>query len=147
MALRAKDFMNPAVLTVDAGADALSCARLMVDHRQGYAVVTGGESPISGIVTEWDLLEKVLGAGRAPSEVRVAEIATSPVVACDVDAPMDELVARMVEHGIRRLVVTKGEHVVGVITSKSILGMFRKYVDQISADIACYQSSEPGVGL
>lgn len=147
MPLRAKDIMDPNVLTVDAQTDILSCARLMVDHAQGYAVVTGGDHPVSGIITEWDVLEKVVAAGRVPSDVRVSELASGPVVTCRVETPMDELVARMVEHGIRRIIVTQGDHVVGIITSKGVLAMFRKYVDQICSDIAKYQSSEPAVGI
>lgn len=147
MVLRAKDIMDPNLLTVDAESDALSCARRMVAARKGYAVITrDGPSTIAGIVTEWDYLEKVIAAGRAPSEVRMKEIATTEIQACSPDTPTDEVASRMSKLGVRRLIVRSGDQIVGMITSRDVLGIFRQYIDRLSAEIAGYHSQTNALG-
>src|SRR5580658_3218788 len=69
MVLLARDIMDPEVLTVVSTVDALTCARTLVEKRKGYAIVHRPDGSISGIVTEWDFLEKVLATGRDPSSV------------------------------------------------------------------------------
>lgn len=133
--------MDPTVLVIDAGTDVLTCARQMAEHAQGYAILVGGEQPISGIVTEWDIVSKVVAAGADPATVPVSAIASKPVVTCSADLPTDQVVQTMVNRGVRRMVVTRGDHIVGVITTRRLLNAFRQYVDAISADIAKHDST------
>jgi CBS domain-containing protein len=146
MVLLAKDIMEKAVLTVDEGVDALSCARTMVDQHKGYAVLTRGPGTLAGIVTEWDFLSKIVAPGRDPSQVRVREIATAQIDSCAPDTPTDEVVATMSERGIRRMVVRSGDRVLGIITARTVLRMFREYVDKVSSEIAGYQSPPNALG-
>ena len=142
MVLRAKDIMDSNLLAVDEGTDALTCARRMVAARKGYAVVTrGGPTTVAGIATEWDFLEKIVAARRNPAEVSMKEIASPDVRGCTPETPTDEVVATMASLGIRRLVVRSGDQVVGVITSRNILSIFREYVDRLSSEIAAYHST------
>ena len=52
-----------------------------------------------------------------------------------------KVVARMAQEGIRRMVVTQGGRVVGMITSRDVIKAFKPYVDKISADISRLQPS------
>lgn len=140
MVRKASDLMDPSVLVLDVGTDVLSCAKQMADHAQGYAILAGGEEPIGGIVTEWDIISKVVAAGLDPARVPVSAIATKPVITCSAEMTTDRAIELMVSRGIRRLVVTRGDHVVGVITTRTLLQSFRKYVDEISGDIARHNS-------
>ncbi|MCI4330997.1 MAG: CBS domain-containing protein [Thermoplasmata archaeon] len=146
MALLAKDIMDPAVLTVDEEIDALSCARTMVERRKGYAVLVRGGTTITGIVTEWDYLEKVVAPGADPAKVRMREIGTKVIHSCSPDTPTDEVVARMANLGIRRMIVRSGEKVVGIITVRNVLANFREYIDRLSASIAGNQPSAGTLG-
>lgn len=147
MVLQAKDIMDTNILTVDEGSDALACSRRMVEARKGYAVVTrGGPTTIAGIVTEWDFLEKVVAAGRAPETVRLSEIASGNVQSCAPETPTDEVATTMAELGIRRIVVRSGEDVVGIITSRNLIRTFRQYIDKISSEIAGYHSQTTSLG-
>ncbi len=139
MVLVAKDIMDPDVLTVDEGADALTCARAMAARHKGYAVLTR-QGAIAGIVTEWDFLAKIVAEPRDPAQVPVRTIATAQVDSCAPNTPTDVVVAQMAEKGIRRMVVRSGDRVVGVITSRDVLANFRAYVDRVSSEIAGYQS-------
>ncbi len=144
MRLRAKDLMDPTVLTVDVQNDVLSCVRLMVDHGQGYAVIAGGDHPISGIVTEHDILEKVVAAEQDPSKIQIGSIASHPVLTCPPDLPMDDVAEMMAHHRVRRIVVADGDHVIGIITARSVLAMFRRFVDEIAAEASKTAASPSG---
>ncbi len=138
--------MDPTVLTVGIQNDVLSCVRLMVDHGQGYAVIAGGDHPISGIVTEHDILEKVVALEQDPSKIQVGAIASHPVLTCRPDLPMDEVAAMMAEHRIRRIVVAEGEHVIGIITARSVLAMFHQFVDEIATEASAGTPSPTRAG-
>ncbi len=146
MVLVAKDIMERAVLTVDEGLDALSCARTMADQHKGYAVLVRSPGTIAGIVTEWDYLAKVVAPGLDASKLKVREIATAVVDSCPPDTPTDQVVAMMAEKGIRRMIVRSGDQVLGIITSRTVLRMFREYVDKVSSEIAGYQTNATPLG-
>jgi CBS domain-containing protein len=139
MVLQAKDIMDRNLLTVDEETDALSAARKMVGARKGYAVLTrGAGASIAGIVTEWDFLEKVIATGVPPASVRVKEIGSATVQTCLPETPTDEVATMMATHGIRRIVVRSGDQVVGMITSRHVIAIFRQYIDKLTAQIAGY---------
>lgn len=147
MVLLAKNIMDGSLLTMDDETDAMTCARAMVAQRKGYAIVThGGPKTVTGIVTEWDFLEKVLVTGKDPSKALLKELASPNPHSCGPDTPVDEVVMTMAKLGIRRLVVRSGDQVVGVITTRNILSTFRQYVDKLSSQIAGYQSSTTPLG-
>jgi signal-transduction protein with cAMP-binding, CBS, and nucleotidyltransferase domain len=135
MVLHARDLMVTDLLSVDSSLSVRATAERMAEHHRGYALVHQDDRPW-GIATEWDFIAKVLAPGRDPSTVTVGEIATSPLVTMDADTPTDELVASMAAQGVRRIVLTSGGKVVGVVTSKEVVRAFQEYVDQISSDIA-----------
>jgi len=141
MVLQAKDIMDRNLLLIDEETDALSAVLKMVAARKGYAIVTRGPAAkIAGIVTEWDYLEKILAKGLAPATVRLKELGSEIVHACFPETPTDEVASRMAELGIRRIVVRSGDQVVGVITSRQVIGAFREYVDKLTAQIAGYHA-------
>ncbi|HYA70962.1 MAG TPA: CBS domain-containing protein [Thermoplasmata archaeon] len=147
MVLLAKNIMDASILAMDDETDALACARAMVAQHKGYAIVThGGPTAVTGIVTEWDFLEKVLAAGKDPSQIRLKELASPNLHSCTPETPTDEVVNTMARLGVRRLVVRSGDQVVGVITTRNILATFRQYVDKLSSEIAGYQSSSTPLG-
>jgi signal-transduction protein with cAMP-binding, CBS, and nucleotidyltransferase domain len=146
MVLLAKDIMEKTVLTVDESLDALTCARTMAQQHKGYAVLVRPPGTIAGIVTEWDYLSKIVAPGRDPATVPVREIATAVVDSCPPDTPTDVVVATMSEKGVRRMVVRTGDQVLGIITARTVLRMFREYVDKVSSEIAGFQPTSTTLG-
>ncbi len=147
MVLQAKDIMDAQLLTVDEETDALACARRMVAARKGYAVLTRGpKAALAGIVTEWDFLEKVVAAGIDPAGIPVKTLASPNVHACAPETPTDEVASSMTSLGVRRMIVRSGDQVVGMITSRQVIAIFRQYIDKLSAQIAGYQSSAGPLG-
>ncbi len=147
MVLLAKDIMDTSFLSMDESTDALTCAQTMVRERKGYVVVTRQNgAQVAGILTEWDFVEKVITPQLEPRALALKDIASPTVYACTPETPTDEVVGIMSKHGIRRLVVRTGDRVVGIITAKNVLAIFRQYIDKLSAEIAGYQSSQTPLG-
>ena len=84
------------------------------------AVVVSGSVPI-GIVTERDILYRVVAAGTNPALVKVREIMSSPLQTIDEGSNVGEAIAMMSKLGIRRLGVTKNGKIVGMVTQKAMV--------------------------
>ena len=135
----ARQIMHTEVLTLDPSVDCLTASRKMVEAHHGYVVLARGEGQPVGIVTEWDYVEKIVARGIDPSSKRLEEIATPDVITCDLETPTDRMVEIMATRGIRRMLVTENGKIVGVVTSKDVIRIFREYVNRLSADIARLQ--------
>lgn len=109
------------VVTVRPGASVAAAAETMDRHSIGCLVVTEGNGAV-GIVTERDVLRKVVAAGRDPREVRVEEVMTSPVVAVSPDTEVEQAAVRMRQARIRRLAVVSEGKLAGIVTSSDIVG-------------------------
>jgi signal-transduction protein with cAMP-binding, CBS, and nucleotidyltransferase domain len=134
MVMYAKDLMHPPALIIDASASILDAAHLMAERHNGYALIARQGHPF-GIVTEWDFVQRVIATGRSTSDP-VADIASTPLVSCDVDTPTDALVRRMAEEGVRRMLITRGGEAVGIVAARDIIASFQRYIDELSATIA-----------
>ena len=84
------------------------------------ALVASRGSPV-GIVTERDILYKVVAAGSSPAAVRIREIMSSPVETVEETAKVGEAIAKMSKLGIRRLGVTRQGKVIGMVTQKAMV--------------------------
>jgi CBS domain-containing protein len=108
------------VISVAPGEMVLRAAQLMNDRGIGGLVVIGGGRP-AGIFTERDILRRVVSQQRDPATTRVAEVMTTPVIACAPDTSVDECAAMMTAKRIRHLPVVEGARLVGVITIGDVL--------------------------
>ncbi len=87
---------------------------LMRDRNVGSVVVCEGDRPI-GVITDRDLALAVV-ADRVDAEDTVRSAASEPLVTGEVEMDIEEAVALMIQHRIRRLPVTDGEALVGIVT-------------------------------
>ena len=141
MGLRIEDVMDRELVSLDSDQTALEAAKAMTQAHHGFALVRRDGAPW-GIVTEWDLLAKVMSSGRDPGTVRLGEIATAPLVTCQVDTPLTEVIQAMADRGVRRMLVTDARgQVQGALTSRAVLHLFRPYLDEITRDLAVFASS------
>lgn len=74
-----------------------------------------------GIVTEMDIIGKVVAEGRDPKTTKISEIMSSPLVTVSPDADIDDAVKRMVEANVKKLVVTQDNRIVGILTDFDLL--------------------------
>lgn len=139
MVLYAKDIVEADFLSLSADLTVSEGAKAMKGSRHGFAVIGESAHP-QGIVTEWDILSKVVAEGLDPHSVTLAEIMSTDLVYVDSEAGLSTVSQLMTEKGVRRLLVEKGGEVVGVITSKTMLARMNEYVDNVTSLISRLQT-------
>ncbi len=140
MVLYAKDIVEKEFLSLPAGTSVLEAARHMRDGRNGFAIVATPDGKPEGIVTEWDLLARVIAEDRDPEAVELGDIMSRNLVSVDANAGIDQVAAIMAERGTRRVLVVKDGKILGVIRAQTILSRLKDYVDRLSAQIARTQT-------
>ena len=96
-----KEIMTREVCTVKKDDSVLTLARKMIEYGVGSAVIIENGKPI-GIVTEKDLISKIVARDKVPSRVKIEEIMTSPIITIKPDTSLREAADIMIKKGIRR---------------------------------------------
>lgn len=107
--------MIESVVTVDADAPVMKAIKLMNEHEIGCIVVTRRGKPV-GIVTERDMLVRVIAKSKSPQKTRVREIMTKPLIAGQPEMDVEEATRLMFEKKIKKLPIVEQERLVGLIT-------------------------------
>jgi len=115
-----RDLMTSPVIDLEESATAKDAAEQMARYRISSVLVTRNKEPV-GIVTKRDLVEKVVARDRRPSEVRLSEIMSSPLITVGPDEPLEEAVRLMSKLNVSRLVVTYRGRVAGILSMKDVL--------------------------
>lgn len=121
---------DPFMVNPDTSCRQLS--KLMRGKGVGSLVVAKDGFPV-GIVTERDLVHRVLAEGRDPDKCAADKICSRPVVAVSIYADVDTAVDTMNEYGIRRLVVVdEKDKVVGILTTDDIAKNIRSMSEELA---------------
>jgi signal-transduction protein with cAMP-binding, CBS, and nucleotidyltransferase domain len=118
--MQVRDGMTEVSLTVGPTHTLRDAARMMVEKGTGAALVSDGESPEPGIVTERDLLISV-AAGESPDTELVGEHMSERVIAATPDWSLERAAAEMSRRGVRHLVVFDGGGAIGVLSMRDIV--------------------------
>ena len=92
----------------------------MISNNIGAVIVLSGGKP-SGIITERDIVEKIVRARRDPDKTRAAEIMSSPLLTIEAEKTVLDALKIMRDSDIRRLAVTKNGRLVGIVTERRLL--------------------------
>ena len=112
--------MKTNLLAVDKDTSVEEAAKLMRACSVGGMLITSANRLI-GIVTESDIVKKVVAAQRAPYLVPVETIMSSPIVGIEEDRLLTHAAALMKENHTRHLSVTKDDAVVGILSVRDLL--------------------------
>jgi CBS domain-containing protein len=126
-----KDVMSSPVVTLDEDATSNKVANLMDDNQLGCVIVTSKAGKPVGVITERDLVIRVLAKNLVPDAVKAKEIMTSPLVTIEPEATISEAARRMSRLNIRRLGVVYKSNLVGLVSSKDILGVMPELIEII----------------
>lgn len=107
---------NP--LTVKPETSVEEVAIIMRDAGIGNCIVVS-EKPI-GIITESDIIKKVVAENLCPNEIKVEEIMSSPIIVIDPYSPLEEAMNTMSKCNIRRLPVVENGKLIGIVTHKDV---------------------------
>lgn len=102
--MKVSEIMTRTVEFIDAGASVKEAAELMGELDVG-ALPAGSEERVEGIVTDRDILYRVVAGGLDPRTVRVRDVLSRPVVACAEDDPITAAMDMMAANNIRRMPV------------------------------------------
>jgi len=126
-----KDVMSSPVITIDENAPANQVAKLMDKHGLGCIIVTSKEGKPLGIITERDLVRRILAKNVKPASLKAKEVMTSPLIMIAPDEKISETARRMSRLNIRRLGVLYKGQLVGVLSSKDVLAVMPELVEII----------------
>jgi CBS domain-containing protein len=122
--VKVEDAMTDQVLTMEPERSLRDAARFMTEHNIGAAVVIDPEAPGPGIITERDLVRS-LGRGENPDSEYVKDHLTSKAAFADCEWPLQDAADTMAEGGFRHLVVVKSGELVGIISMRDIIHVWR----------------------
>jgi CBS domain-containing protein len=106
--------------SIDASTTVLEAARYMMEHNIGAVpVLRNGE--LAGILSERDIMNRVVAAGRTPGHTAVSEVMTSNPRSVNLDESVKECIFIMHEFGFRHLPIMEGKHVRGLISLRDIV--------------------------
>jgi CBS domain-containing protein len=114
-----KEVMSSDVRTCEPDATVVDVAKVMAKEDVGpIPVVEGGR--LVGLVTDRDLVVRVLAEGKDPQTTRVGEIASRELVTVSPDEDLDQALKLLAQHQVRRLPVVEGDRVVGIVAQADI---------------------------
>lgn len=124
-----REAMSSPVIMVSENDSTANAARVMKKHGIGAIFIHRGESQPVGIVTERDLVYRVIAEGGSPDEIKVKDVMSSPLVTVDPEASLEEAMALMGANNVRRLGVVYRESLEGVISDKDIINIMPTIIE------------------
>ena len=112
------------VVSIDIGASVSEASQIMISEDIGSIVISKNGEP-RGMLTERDILRKVVGPGLNPIHVSVGDVMSSPLITISSETGIAEALRIMSDKNIRRLLVTDDDQVVGIITEMNLLKAIR----------------------
>jgi len=129
-----KDYMKKDLASISSEASALEASKVMVKKNMGYLIVLENGKPV-GIMTEKDLIIKVMSAEKDPKKVKASQVMSSPLVTVDPDNDISKAIDVMKKHSFRRLPVVKSGIIYGVFTAEDLVDHFDEFENSMWRDI------------
>jgi CBS domain-containing protein len=111
--------MNAHPITIAAEGSAAAAAQMMAEHQIGMLPVVR-DGGVIGVVTDRDLVLRVLAEGRDAASTRISEVATGWAVTVAPETPLDQVERLIEERRVRRLPVVSAGKLVGVVSQSDI---------------------------
>jgi CBS domain-containing protein len=121
----AREIMTSDVRCVDSADTVLDAARQMAELNVGALPICGQDNRLKGMITDRDIVVKVLATGKDPRAIHTSELAQGEVVTIGADDNAEEILRTMTEHKVRRLPVIDGHELVGVVAQADVARALR----------------------
>ena len=112
--------MNSNPVIINKKASVLDATKEMKSERVGSIIIAENGKAI-GILTESDILRKIVAEEKDAAKISVEEIMSSPPITIDINAPVEDAIRIMGKKNIRRLPVVEDGKLVGMITERDIM--------------------------
>ena len=138
--------MKTDMVTVKPDDRVADAARVMAQNQVGAVLVVEGGT-LRGILSERDVVSRVIAEGRDPASTKVSEVATAEVVDVAVGTPVRKCVELQLAMGVRHLPVTHDGKPVGVLSSRDFLAYvvegLERVIDQIRYEQKLREGEDP----
>ncbi len=139
MSLSVQDVMVRQVLTIDATQNATNAARLMSKFGVSSLIVSSDDDLV-GIVTERDIIVRVVSSGQDPEKVIIREIMSEPIIIVKPETPLEEAVKIMFRERIKKLpVMCRDEErmkLVGIISITDVARIHPTLIEEMKTLIS-----------
>lgn len=142
--MQVKQAMTKQVLVTSPDFSVRSAAKIMAEQRVGSLVVQQDDK-IVGIITELDIIWKVVANDKDPNTTTVEEVMTKKVITIRADQTLEEASALMVEHKIKKLPVLEKDKLVGIITATDLISVQPKMIE-ILANLLLFEEKKSVAG-
>ena len=141
---KAGDIAERDFLVMEGSVYIADAARAMREEGVSSLLVsmTSDAKPV-GIITERDILYRLVADNRSPFKTVLKDIMSSPLITIDESVTVKDAIILMRKHSIRRIPVTKEEKIIGLLTLKSVVGDSHKKsvvlaeVEQGTVEVEC----------
>lgn len=123
-----KEIMSVNVVTMPPDATILEVAKSMAKIDIGSIVIVKAERAI-GIITETDIVTRVVAEQKDPKTTKAKEAMSSPLIHITPNTALTEAMRVMTRAGIRRVAILKNDSLAGIITSRDILRWSPELID------------------
>lgn len=141
-----RSLMKTEMITVKPHDSVRDAVRLMAQNQVGAVLVVEGGA-MKGIVSERDVVTRVVAEGKDPAATKVSEISTSAVVDVDVNTHVRKCAELQSAMGVRHLPVTENGEPVGILSSRDFLAYvvegLEQVIDKIGYEDALGKGEDP----
>ena len=134
MAKTARDIMSSDCTCVGESDSVLDAAKLLAELDVGSLPICGDDNRLKGMISDRDIVVKVLAAGKDPGGTNVAELSQGDgeTVTIGADDSIEEALRTMAQHQVRRLPVIDGHELVGIVAQADVA---RNYDEEKVGDL------------
>jgi CBS domain-containing protein len=120
MAKKARDVMSAGAECIGENDSVLDAAKRLKELDVGAMPICGEDDRLKGMLTDRDIVVKVLAEGKDPEQVKAGELGEGKPVTIGADDSINDALSTMAEHKVRRLPVIDGHELVGVVSQADI---------------------------
>ena len=117
--VQVREVMTKRIITIDSEKTVYDAARKMARARISTIIVIEKGVPV-GIITDSDIIKKVVAKDSKPSTIKVKDIMSHPIIYVTPEADIEKVKDIMIKRKIRRLPVISNGKLVGIITASDI---------------------------
>jgi CBS domain-containing protein len=120
MGKKARDVMTSGAECVGERDSILDAAKRLAELDVGAMPICGEDNRLKGMLTDRDIVVKVLAQGKDPGNTTAGDLAQGKPVTIGADDSVDEALRTMAEHKVRRLPVIDGHDLIGVVSQADL---------------------------
>ncbi len=113
--VKVRDVMDKKIVTLDENQTCIEAINKMLEHKVWSVLVARQGLPV-GVVTERDIIRRVISKGKDVNKVRLGEIMSSPLITISPDEPIGKAMELMATNEIRRVYVVEEGKIIGRVT-------------------------------